>query len=100
MCGIAGIYVRNLGRISHVDLSQVSREMLFAIDSRGGDACGYVAVDLNGMFQEQKAACSALTFEAEMRPMPTNMRTLMLHTRFATQGKAAFPENNHPVRSG
>lgn len=35
-----------------------------------------------------------------MYAMPENMRSMLLHTRFATQGKPAFPENNHPVKSG
>lgn len=100
MCGIAGVYLRKPNNLAHVDFSAVSRELLFAIDERGGDACGYVAVDMDGGLQEQKAACPALDFEGEMRPMPDNMRTLLLHTRLATQGKAAFPENNHPVKSG
>lgn len=100
MCGIAGVYLRKPDNLAHVDFSAVSRELLFAIDDRGGDACGYVAVGLDGILQEQKAACPALDFEGEMRPMPSDMRTLLLHTRLATQGRAAFPENNHPVKNG
>jgi len=100
MCGIAGIHLRKPANLGHVNFSAVSKELLFAIDERGGDACGYVAVGEDGLLQEQKAACPALDFENEMRPMPSDMRTLLLHTRLATQGLAAFPENNHPVRSG
>ena len=100
MCGIAGIYIRKPQNLGHVDLSAASKELLWSIDSRGGDACGYLAITMEGQMQEQKAACAALEFEKEMRDMPDNLRTLLMHTRFATQGNKAFPENNHPVRSG
>ena len=100
MCGIAGYYVRKPERVSHINLTQLSKELLFAIDDRGGDACGYVAFTDEWASQEQKAACAAVEFEIEMHPVPSNLRTIMMHTRFATQGKASFPENNHPVRSG
>jgi predicted glutamine amidotransferase len=74
--------------------------LLHGIDERGGDATGYVARADSGEVRLQRASCSARTFVNERRPFPEGTRTVLLHTRFATQGDAAFPENNHPVYSG
>ena len=99
MCGIAGFHIRAMNRTAF-DPSKFAAELLMAVDHRGGDATGYVAFTDDGVVQMQKAACNARTFLTGARSLPKNTRTALLHTRLATQGKAAFPENNHPVVHG
>jgi len=73
--------------------------LLSSINHRGGDATGFVAIGENTI-EWQKASCDAFDFYKERRNIPHNTRSVLLHTRMATQGSAAFPENNHPVRRG
>jgi hypothetical protein len=79
---------------------RVMTELLLAIDHRGGDACGYVAVREDGSMIVQRASTDAFGFLRGCRLLPADVRTLLVHTRLATQGHPAFPENNHPVESG
>lgn len=99
MCGIAGYHIRRMSRVSF-NPSALAAELLLGIEERGKDATGYVAVSADGSLQSQKAACAASVFVSACRSLPADTRTVLLHTRLATQGKAAFPENNHPVTSG
>ena len=99
MCGIAGFHIRKVGRTAF-DPTRLAEELLLSVDHRGGDATGYAAFGADGSMQMQKAACKASTFLTGMRKLPEDTQTVILHTRWATQGKAAFPENNHPVQHG
>ncbi len=75
-------------------------DQLFAkIDHRGGDATGFVAIS-DERVEWQKASCDAFTFYKDRRSIPWNTRSVLLHTRMATQGHQAFPENIHPGRRG
>jgi hypothetical protein len=74
--------------------------MLEEIEHRGGDATGYVAVGDEGVTEWQKAACGARDFIRHRRPVPKGTRTIVAHTRWATQGLPAFVENNHPLKRG
>lgn len=98
MCGIAGCYL--LDSTLKVDLDAMLTTMLESIEHRGGDATGYVAVGPEGVNEWQKAACGAGDFNRHRRPVPKGTRTILAHTRWATQGLPAFVENNHPLRRG
>ena len=98
MCGIAGVYLRDGS--AKADLDAMLDTMLDCIDHRGGDATGFVAVGDEGVNEWQKAACKARDFNRNRRVVPEGTRTILAHTRFATQGLPAFPENNHPLRRG
>jgi len=74
--------------------------MLETIDHRGGDATGFVAIGEDGSKTWQKASCKARDFYLERKEIPYRTRSVLMHTRMATQGSPAFPENNHPVRRG
>ena len=101
MCGIAGIHVFNPEyQPKWSKMEHAVDDLLLAIDHRGGDATGYVAIGNEGELEFQKASCDAKDFYKERRSIPFNTRSILLHTRMATQGSAAFPENNHPVRRG
>lgn len=100
MCGIAGIHVFNPNHdLRWSKFETAVDHLLSAIDHRGGDATGIVAVsDEETVWQ--KASCGAFDFYRERKNLPWGFRNVLLHTRMATQGSAAFPENNHPVRRG
>ena len=99
MCGIAGVYLRD--ESAKADLDAILDTMLVDIEHRGGDATGFVAVGNEGVTEWQKAACGAKDF---IRQPPARSRkgsrTLLAHTRWATQGLPAFVENNHPLKRG
>lgn len=97
MCGIAGFYLIDP---EGVDADQLLEEMLDEIEYRGGDACGFVAIGDKGVLEWQKAACDVVEFNAYRRRVPKGTRIVICHTRLATQGLAAFIENNHPIRRG
>jgi asparagine synthetase B (glutamine-hydrolysing) len=98
MCGIAGVYLRDPGAKANLD--GMLDTMLDLIEHRGGDATGFVAIGDEGVTEWQKAACGAKEFARYRRPVPTGTRTIVAHTRWATQGLPAFVENNHPLRRG
>lgn len=98
MCGIAGIH--RLGREPFGRMDDLVTELLTGIEDRGHDATGFVAINDAGDVQLQKASCRAFYFNSHRSKVSPEARTVLLHTRLATQGKAAFPENNHPVESG
>lgn len=102
MCGIAGIHIFKPEEFTpkYSKMEYAVDALFAAINHRGGDATGFVAIGDDGRTEWQKASCDAFDFYKERRPIPWNTRSVLLHTRMATQGSAAFPENNHPVRRG
>jgi asparagine synthetase B (glutamine-hydrolysing) len=98
MCGIAGAYLRD-PRLD-VDLDAMLNTMLDEIEHRGGDATGFLALDSEGVAEWHRAACDVPDFVKYRRPVPKGTRTILAHTRYATQGLPAFMENNHPIRRG
>ena len=99
MCGIAGIYLRD-PHAEVADFDGLLDSMLKSIDHRGGDATGFVAIGDEGVLEWQKAACDSKDFSKYRRLVPKGTRTILAHTRWATQGLPAFVENNHPLRRG
>lgn len=100
MCGIAGISMH------HDDLKlqadQVATSLLRGIVNRGPDATGAAwyepKTDTVGL---TKVAVPAWRFiEARKDRLPSATPTMILHTRFATQGSAKNRANNHPIRYG
>jgi len=100
MCGIAGIFLRDPSFERDVDLDAMLDTMIDKIDHRGGDATGYLALDSAGVAEWQRAACNGDDFIKNRRRVPAGTRTILAHTRWATQGLPAFMENNHPIRRG
>jgi len=96
MCGIAGFC---LNVEEHVDARKLSASLLEQIITRGHDATG--AAWYNGKRNEvryTKAPYSAKTFVQTRLPlMPSGVKNVILHTRFATQGDKKFTANNHPI---
>jgi asparagine synthetase B (glutamine-hydrolysing) len=99
MCGIAGIYLRDPEfRVDALD--SMLDTMLDEIQHRGGDATGFVALGNEGVLEWHRAACDVSDFVKYRRPVPKGTRTILAHTRYATQGLPAFIENNHPIKRG
>jgi glucosamine 6-phosphate synthetase-like amidotransferase/phosphosugar isomerase protein len=96
MCGIAGFC---LNAEEHIDARKLSEALLGQIISRGKDATG--AAWYNAKRNEvryTKAPYSAKTFVQTRLPlMPSGVKNVILHTRFATKGDKKFTANNHPI---
>ncbi len=81
-------------------MNRLADELLRGIQHRGEDATGYGFVTDGGDCRVQKACLKASDFIKERSPIPGDSRTVLLHTRYATNGSPAFPENNHPTIAG
>jgi glucosamine 6-phosphate synthetase-like amidotransferase/phosphosugar isomerase protein len=96
MCGIAGFC---LNKEECIDAKKLSAALLEGILERGRDATG--AAWYNGAKNEvryTKAPYSAKTFIQTRVPLiPTGVKNVILHTRFATQGSPKNEHNNHPI---
>jgi predicted glutamine amidotransferase len=99
MCGIATITLAKTAS-PNLRLDDAVTALLLELDSRGGDACGMLAMSASGRISVQKASCAAAEFNRYRTPVPAGTRALLIHTRMATQGPASFMRNNHPVQSG
>ena len=98
MCGIAGFHVFRDYEVPNAHL--LATELLLGIEHRGQDATGYGWITDDGTSLVQKASMTAQKFVTQCKPVPNNVRTVLLHTRLATNGDPAFPENNHPTIAG
>lgn len=100
MCGIIGIHFKNprdIG-ISRDRLEDLVDEMLLGIEHRGYHATGLLTVDSRGKSNLVKADINASTFVWFRERIPRRVRTILGHTRYATQGSPQNLDNNHPVQ--
>lgn len=100
MCGIAGFVIKRPGDSRPLDRERLLTELIRGVDHRGGDATGFAARNPSGAVEWHKASTDAAGFIPFRRGMPDGADIAIAHTRWATQGHAAFPENNHPIRRG
>lgn len=97
MCGQAGFHRRTARRITK--LNELADELLLAIESRGHDAAGFLAMMDSGKVQMEKEPRPASKFIRGRGLIHRDARTVLLHTRFATVGARTL-RNAHPVVSG
>lgn len=97
MCGVAGY---SLSPNVRINSKRITREMLLAIEHRGRDATGFAFRDSTGAHQIHKADMAASYFVKRRLCVPKNQRTVIMHTRWATQGAPERNVNNHPVAAG
>jgi glucosamine--fructose-6-phosphate aminotransferase (isomerizing) len=101
VCGIAGIYVKQPGRLDPAQIDLFVDELLLGIEHRGTDATGIVAIPDGGLGTLlTKSDVPAKVFVDTRSAIPANTRIVLGHTRFATQGKPEDNVNNHPVVYG
>lgn len=102
MCGIGGI--RRYGP-EPITEDQI-RVLLCCLERRGNHATG-IAI-MNGaeisVFKDDEPAWNFVTSKGFEKFLKENLRetteTVLLHTRWATQGSPSKNENNHPVYAG
>jgi glucosamine 6-phosphate synthetase-like amidotransferase/phosphosugar isomerase protein len=101
VCGLAGFIIKD-NRVLNTNRAEALLDaLLLQVDHRGGDATGVVALtDDAAATWLIKASCNAVDYVAGRPALPEGTRVVIGHTRFATQGDASFPFNNHPVRVG
>lgn len=93
MCGVAGF---NLSPTSKVNARALSHELLSLIEYRGNHASGF-GYSKDGDFAVFKNNVPGS--QLPLTGMSRRAKSVILHTRFATQGPASINENNHPVMS-
>lgn len=102
MCGIAGFHLKDPGFVKkHEGMERFADVMLDKIEMRGKQATGFIAVTAdNKQIVVDKRPVNATEFIKNRKPFPAGTRTVLLHTRWATQGSNEHPGNLHPVLSG
>lgn len=95
MCGIAGIHRRGDARIPK--LERLADTLLCAIENRGRDATGLLAMLPDGKVHFHREVVPATRFVEKRKRLRGDVRTLLLHTRFATVGRRDDVRNAHPV---
>lgn len=100
MCGLGSItFDKTVGPSIADKLDLAVSALLDALDHRGGDACGIMAVNAIGRVATQKAPMKAKYFNDGRNHIPRDTRAVAVHTRMATQGHEGWNRNNHPVRA-
>jgi glucosamine 6-phosphate synthetase-like amidotransferase/phosphosugar isomerase protein len=100
MCGIAGFCVNKQDK-SRLDTSLIVEQLLLDIEHRGTDATGIAYMNPKTNTKViTKAPISATEFIKKGLNRCGRARTLIAHTRYATQGSPKNSNNNHPINRG
>lgn len=94
MCGIAAFSVPDG---ANVNARELAHSLLTQIENRGTHASGFAWYGADGSsgFYKQPKPGSQLS----LGELPRDAKTVILHTRYATQGSKYDNRNNHPVLS-
>jgi hypothetical protein len=98
MCGIAGFH--RLGNEPLPKMGQLIDTLYWGILPRGTDATGLLAMLDSGKVQLERSTVSAAEFVRTRKLVSDQARSVLLHTRYATVGRADDPRNAHPVING
>lgn len=94
MCGIAAF---SLTASSKQNARELAHALLTQIEARGSHASGFaysMADGSVGVYKNPKPGS-----QLPLHELPRRARTVILHTRYATQGSPQDNRNNHPVTS-
>lgn len=94
MCGIAAISVPMDARVNARELTHA---LLASIESRGTHASGFAFYGADGEFGYYKNPKPGS--QLSLAELPRDAKTVIIHTRYATQGDRMDNRNNHPVMS-
>lgn len=72
-------------------------ELLLGIEKRGTDSTGIATIRGNGDIWIEKAELKASEFIKYRAELDRKIKTILLHTRYATQGHQSNLLNNHPI---
>ena len=95
MCGIAGFCLA--GKERHLRTDKLVKAGLLGIQNRGLDACGLATWDTEGI-RTEKAIGKVKGLFGVAKTLGTG--PVILHTRYATHGRADQLANAHPHKSG
>lgn len=102
MCGIAGVHIKEPGYFSEAQIEKLVNSLLVSLEHRGPDASGFVVAGVGG--KQVQMSKEPLTASAYIWARPNvqieEPRTILVHTRFATQGAPENNVNNHPLVHG
>lgn len=96
MCGIAGA---SLNPNEIVDTRVLVSALLLGIEERGQHATGAAWTDADGAVWVNKGAVPASVYVKEEH-VPSDVKTFIAHTRWATKGAVENNDNNHPIDVG
>jgi glucosamine 6-phosphate synthetase-like amidotransferase/phosphosugar isomerase protein len=100
MCGIAG-FCLNREHSKKLISSEIAGQLLYDIEHRGTDATGIAFVSTKtGKRVLVKSPIPATEFVKKGLNGCKYARTLIAHTRYATQGSPKNSHNNHPITRG
>lgn len=99
MCGIAGFHIKDKAK-GMIEAGYLMDWLLTGIEHRGREATGFLALGFDGKVTVDKAPVPASEFMQKRKAIPSAPRSVLGHTRLATQGDPKFAENNHPVHYG
>jgi asparagine synthetase B (glutamine-hydrolysing) len=93
MCGIGGF---SLSKKSKINPRSLSNALLTELDIRGNQASGFAfhGKDYSGVYKKDVAGA-----RLNLKGMPRQAKSVILHTRYATHGSISDMANNHPVQS-
>lgn len=94
MCGIAAFSVPSG---TNVNARLLAHHLLTQIENRGNHASGFAWYTEDGRFGVYKQPMPGS--QLPLAELPRNAKTVILHTRYATQGDRMDNRNNHPVLS-
>lgn len=94
MCGIAAF---SIPEGVNINARLLAHSLLTQIENRGSHASGFAWYGEDGTFGFYKQPKPGS--QLPLAELPRNARTVILHTRYATQGDRRDNNNNHPVLS-
>lgn len=100
MCGIAGFYLKDKKAGTQEGAEAFANELLKKIEVRGRHATGFCSIGWDGSIKLDKGDKPASEWIKERDSFQDDVQCVLLHTRFATQGKPEIMGNNHPVSDG